>query len=335
MKGTHVLNHQTIEGLHVLKLPSMAAGLAEQEASAAHQALSFGERLGLLVDRELTEREDRRMERYLKAAKLRINAVVEDVDFRRRRGLERSVVLSLAESGWVRAHHNIAVVGPTGVGKTFLACALANAAIRRGHTALYLRASRMLDELALARVDGRFQRLTATWARIDVLVIDDFLLRALRAEQAADVLEVIEDRAGLRSTIITSQLPIAMWHEAMAEPTVADARVGPRPGAPAPHRSCRRVDAPPRRRVEGRRRRGPAWQDRGEGGRQGRNTRRRRGGATVTVTFRTVVLHLPPTPLGLLPEKWAVEHRCSHCHRLVSSEPVDRPRPRSPAERPA
>jgi len=223
MKGNHVLNHQTIEGLHALKLPSMAAGLAEQEASTAHQGLSFGERLGLLVDRELTDRENRRMERYLKAAKLRINAVVEDVDFRRRRGLERSVVLSLAESGWVRSHHNIAVVGPTGVGKTFLACALANAAIRRGHTALYLRAPRMLDELALARVDGRFQRLTASWARIDVLVIDDFLLRALSADQAADVLEVIEDRAGLRSTIITSQLPIAMWHEAMAEPTVADA----------------------------------------------------------------------------------------------------------------
>lgn len=223
MKGTHVLNHQTIEGLHALKLPAMAAGVAEQAASAAHHALSFEERLGLLVDRELAEREDRRLQRYLKAAKLRINAVVEDIDFRRRRGLERSVVLSLAESGWVRAHHNIAVVGPTGVGKTFLACALANAAIRRGHTALYLRAPRMLDELAIARVDGRFQRLTASWARIDVLVIDDFVLRPLSADQAADVLEVIEDRAGLRSTIITSQLPIAMWHEAMAEPTVADA----------------------------------------------------------------------------------------------------------------
>jgi DNA replication protein DnaC len=223
MKGTHMLNHQTIEGLHALKLPAMAAGLAEQDASAAHQALSFEERLGLLVDRELTEREDRRLQRYLKTAKLRINAVIEDIDFRRRRGLERPVVLSLAECAWVRAHHNIAVVGPTGVGKTFLACALANAAIRRGHTALYLRAPRMLDELAVARVDGRFQRLTASWARIDVLVIDDFALRPLSADQAADVLEVIEDRAGLRSTIITSQLPIAMWHEAMAEPTVADA----------------------------------------------------------------------------------------------------------------
>ncbi len=218
-----MLNHQTIEGLYALKLPAMAAGLAEQDASAAHQALAFEERLGLLVDRELTEREGRRLERYLKTAKLRTNAVIEDVDFRRRRGLERPAILGLAEAGWVRSHHNVAVVGPTGVGKTFLACALANAAIRRGHTALYLRAPRMLDELALARADGRFQRLTASWARIDVLVIDDYLLRPLSADQAADLLEVIEDRAGLRSTIITSQLPISMWHEAMGEPTVADA----------------------------------------------------------------------------------------------------------------
>ncbi len=218
-----MLNHQTTEGLYALKLPAMAAGLAEQDSSVSHQALSFEERLGLLVDRELTDRENRRQQRYLKTAKLRTNAVIEDVDFRRRRGLERPVVLSLAESTWVASHHNVAVVGPTGVGKTFLACALANSAIRRGHSALYLRAPRMLDELALARVDGRFGRLTASWARIGVLLIDDFLLRPLSADQAADILEVIEDRAGLRSTIITSQLPISMWHDAMGEPTVADA----------------------------------------------------------------------------------------------------------------
>lgn len=218
-----MLNHQTIEGLYALKLPAMAAGLAEQDGSAAYQALSFEERLGLLVDKELAERESRRLERYLKSAKLRTNAVLEDLDFRRQRGLDRPVILSLAEAGWVMSRHNVAVVGPTGVGKTFLACALANCAIRRGHTALYLRAPRMLDELAIARVDGRFRRLTAAWARIDVLVIDDFLLRSLTADQAADTLEVIEDRAGLRSTIITSQLPISMWHEAMGDPTVADA----------------------------------------------------------------------------------------------------------------
>jgi len=161
MRGEPVLNHQTIEGLYALKLPAMAAGLAEQGGSAAHQALSLDERLGLLVDAELTERESRRLERYVKSAKLRTNAVVEDIDFRRQRGLERPVVLTLAEARWVASHHNVAVVGATGLGKTFVACALANCAIRRGHTALYLRASRMLDELAIARVDGRLARLTA------------------------------------------------------------------------------------------------------------------------------------------------------------------------------
>jgi DNA replication protein DnaC len=123
----------------------------------------------------------------------------------------------------VKAHHNLAIVGPTGAGKTFLACALANSAVRHGHTALYLRAPRMLDELAIARADGRFPRLLATWARTDVLVIDDFLLRPLTPDQAADILEVVEDRSGLRSTVLTSQLPVAMWHDAVGEPTLADA----------------------------------------------------------------------------------------------------------------
>jgi DNA replication protein DnaC len=126
MKGIAVLTNQTIEGLLALRLPAMAAGLAEQSASAAHQGLSFDERLGLLVDRELAEREERRLARYLKAARLRTDAVVEDIDFRRRRGLDRPAVLGLAEGGWVTNHHNVAIVGPTGVGKTFVACALAN-----------------------------------------------------------------------------------------------------------------------------------------------------------------------------------------------------------------
>ena len=218
-----MLMNPTIEGLSALKLPAMAAGLIEQQASAHYHGLSFDERLGLLVDKELTERESRRLERSLKAAKLRTNAVIEDINFRRRRGVDKSEILGLAECAFVRNHHNVAVVGPTGVGKTFLACALANAAIRRGHSALYLRAPRMLDELAIARLDGRFSRLTAAWARVDVLVIDDFLLRPLTASQAADVFEVIEDRAGLRSTIVTSQLPISHFHEALGEPTIADA----------------------------------------------------------------------------------------------------------------
>ncbi|MGH9057990.1 MAG: IS21-like element helper ATPase IstB [Acidimicrobiales bacterium] len=218
-----MLTNPTIEGLYALKCPAMAAGLVEQSESASYAGLPFEERLGMLVDKELTEREDRRLGRYRKQAKLRTDAMVEDIDFRRQRGLDRSMILSLAEGAWVKSHHNVAVVGPTGVGKTFVACALANAAIGKGHQVLYLRAPRMLDELAVARLDGRFRRLTTSWARMEVLVIDDLLIRPLTADQSADLLEVIEDRAGLRSTVVTSQLPISLWHEAMAEPTVADA----------------------------------------------------------------------------------------------------------------
>jgi DNA replication protein DnaC len=217
------LDNKTIEGLYALKLPAMAAGLAEQAANVQYSGLSFEERLGILVDRELAERDDRRVSRYLRAAKLRTGAVVEDIDFARARGLDKASVLGLANANWVRAHHTLAIVGPTGAGKTFVACALANAAVRRGHTALYLRGPRMLDELAIARSDGRLARLLVTWARTDVLVIDDFLIRPLTPDQAADLLEVVEDRSGLRSTLLTSQLPLAMWHSAIGEPTLADA----------------------------------------------------------------------------------------------------------------
>lgn len=218
-----MLDSKTIEGLYSLKLPAMAAGLAEQATQASYSALSFEERLGMLVDKELGEREDRRVQRYLKLAKLRSGAVMEDVDFHRPRGLERSQVIELAASGWVKAHHNLSVVGPSGAGKTFLACALANAAVRRGYSALYLRFPRMLEELAIARADGRFARLLSGWARIEVLVIDDFLLRQLSPDQAADTLEVIEDRSGLRSTVLATQLPVGLWHGAIGEATLADA----------------------------------------------------------------------------------------------------------------
>lgn len=217
-----MLVNQTLDGLHALKLPGMARGLAEQREHPDYDGLGFEERLGMLVDRELTERQNRRLERTLKAAHLRIAATVEGVDFARPRGLERAQVLTLAESHWVGAHHTVVVVGATGLGKSYLCCALANAAIRRGYSALYVRGPRLNDEISLARADGRLPRLLASWARLDVLAIDDFLLRSLTPDQAADVLEVIEDRVGLRSTIVTSQLPVAMWHEALGEPTVAD-----------------------------------------------------------------------------------------------------------------
>ncbi|MHB1930005.1 MAG: IS21-like element helper ATPase IstB [Acidimicrobiales bacterium] len=218
-----MLVNTTIERLRELRLDAMAQGVVEQREQPDYASLSFEDRLGLLVDRELLARSNRRLTRLLRAAHLKLPAVIEDLDFARPRGLDRKAVLGLAESHWVNEHQVVIVVGPTGVGKTYLACALAHAAIRRGHTALYLRAPRMFDELALARADGRLSRLMASWARIDVLVIDDFLIRPLTPEQAADLLEVIEDRAQLHSTIVTSQLPVANWHEALGDATIADA----------------------------------------------------------------------------------------------------------------
>jgi DNA replication protein DnaC len=223
MKGTTaVLTNSTIDGLHSLRLPGMARGLLEQREHPDYDNLGFEERLAMLVDRELTERQNRRLDRMLKAAHLRLSATIEGIDYGRPRGLERAQVLSLAEAHWARSHHSVAIIAATGLGKTYLSCALANAAVRRGHSAFYLRGPRLHDEISLARADGRLPRLMATWARTDVLVIDDFLLRPLAPDQAADLLEVIEDRVGLRSTIVTSQLPVAMWHEALGEPTIAD-----------------------------------------------------------------------------------------------------------------
>lgn len=213
----------TKDKLYALNLNGMARAFGEQLERPDYQALSFEDRLGLLADRELQERENRRLDRNLKAAKLRMPACVEDIDFHHPRGLDRTLVLNLAEAQWVQAHNNILISGATGSGKTYLACALAHAALRRGHTALYVRAPRMLDELSIARADGRLPRLMIAMARVAVLVIDDFALRPLTSDQSAHLLEVIEDRSQLRATIVTSQLPIGEWHDSLGDPSLADA----------------------------------------------------------------------------------------------------------------
>lgn len=218
-----MLTNATLEKLQALNLSGMARAFAEQLERPDYGALTFEQRLGLLVDREAQDRDNRRLERHLRAARLRVNAAIEDLDFGHPRGLDRALVLTLAEAHWVAAHQSVLIVGATGVGKTYLACALAQSALRRGHSALYLRVPRLLGELALARADGRLPRLLAAWARVDVLVLDDLALQPLTNAQAADLLEVIEDRAGRRATIVTSQLPVAHWHEALGEPTLADA----------------------------------------------------------------------------------------------------------------
>lgn len=210
-----MLRSPTLDKLRDLNLLGMARALEGQMASAEHQARSFDDRLGLMVDTEQEDRENRRLFRYLKSARLRDNACVEDLDFRHPRGLDRGLVLALAEARWVDAHQSVLVVGATGLGKTFIACALAQAAIRRGHTALYLRFPRMIDELSIARVDGRLPRLLATWARLELLVVDDLGMQGLTNQQSADLLQVIEDRHQRRSTI----------HPQRASPRAAQGRL--------------------------------------------------------------------------------------------------------------
>lgn len=219
-----MLTNHTVDQLHALRLGGMAEALTDQLAHPERYAeLEFTARLGLLVDREAQDRDNRRLTRNLKTARLRAQACVEDIDFHRPRGLDRAQILRLADAGWVIDHQDLLISGATGCGKTYLACALAQAAIRRGHKALYWRLPRLLDELRVAHADGRVAQLMTSWARIDVLILDDLGLRPLTTAQAADLLEVIEDRHQRRSTIITSQLPINTWHDNLGDPTLADA----------------------------------------------------------------------------------------------------------------
>ena len=218
-----MLTHPTVDKLHQLRCTAMATALAEQLGSPQLEALSFEERLGLLVDRELTERHSRQLTNRLRRARLRHVACVEDIDFRQPRGLDKDLVLSLADGRWIRDHLNLLVTGPAGVGKTWISCALTHSACRLGYSASYRRLPRLLTELAIARADGRYAKLLASLAKTSVLVIDDWGVSKLSAENRRDLLEIIEDRHGLRSTIVTSQLPVEKWHAVIGDPTLADA----------------------------------------------------------------------------------------------------------------
>jgi len=218
-----MLIHPTMEKLNTLKLTGMVKALVDQQQMAEVDSLGFEERLGLLVDREATERESRKLATRLKKAKLRQSASIEDLDFRRSRGMDKALILSLAACAWIAKGINILICGPTGVGKSYLACALAHKACLEGYTALYLRLPRLFEELRLAKADGRYGKLMLSYAKTDLLVLDDWGLTPMTDPQRRDLLELMEDRYGLKSTIITSQLPVTAWHEAIGDPTLADA----------------------------------------------------------------------------------------------------------------
>jgi len=218
-----MLHHPTLDKLQQLRLIGMHKALHEQCALPEIDDLGFEERLGLLADRELTEREDRRLQTRLRQAQLKQSACLEDLDLRSPRGLDKGLVTQLASGQWVREGLNVLILGPTGVGKTWIGCALAHQACRQGYTTRYLRAPRLFEELRLAHADGRFPKLMRALAKTDLLVLDDWGLHTLDAEARRDLLELLDDRHGHRSTLVTSQLPVEHWHQIIGDPTLADA----------------------------------------------------------------------------------------------------------------
>ncbi len=218
-----MLIHPMLDKLQTLRFFGMLSALEEQMKMPDIEKLSFDERFGLLIDREMIERQNRRFKTRLRKAKLRQNACLEDIDFRHPRGLDKSVIMQLASGQWIKEANNLLIVGPTGVGKTYLACALAHKACQLDYSALYFRLPRLLQQLDIAKGDGRYEKLLKSFAKTNLLIIDDWGLKKLVKEQNHDLLDIFEDRHRLRSTLITSQLPVDHWHEIIGNPTLADA----------------------------------------------------------------------------------------------------------------
>lgn len=217
------MTNQTIEKLYGLRLNTMAVAFKEQLEEPSMAGLAFEERMAIMVDREWTFRENRRLQKLLKEAKLKQQATIEDIDYRYPRELDKSIILSLTSCQWVRSHQNVLLTGPTGIGKSFIAEALANKACREGFTSLRIKSTKLFHELAIARGDGSYIKYVNKLAKTDLLFIDDWGLPPLAEVDRIDMLDIIEDRYLNRSTIITSQYPVVAWYNLIGEPTVADA----------------------------------------------------------------------------------------------------------------
>jgi DNA replication protein DnaC len=219
-----MLTHPTLEQMQTLGLEGMAAAMREMSQQDGAADLSRDEWLGLMLDREIAVRADRRLANRLASARLRFaDACIENVNFAAGRGIDRRHILSLAQGAWLKAHENLFITGSTGTGKTWLACAFARQAARLDHSVLYIRAPRLFEDLAMARLDGRFPRLVDKIARVQLLILDDWGTHSLTDQQRLDLLEIFEERYRRKSTLITAQLPVTAWHDMIGEPTIADA----------------------------------------------------------------------------------------------------------------